>query len=72
MIINIISLNKEEESMAFSSKDSALEIKGDASVLLNTNLHPQYSLGRGRCCQATSLNRMYRLVNIMYGLFGTN
>lgn len=72
MIINIISLNKEEESIFFSSKDTALEIKGGASVSLNTKLHPQYSLGRGHCCQATSLNRKYRLVSVMYGLLGTN
>lgn len=36
MISNIISLNKEEESIFFSSKDTALEIKGGASVSLNT------------------------------------
>lgn len=72
MISNIISLNKEEESIFFSSKDTALEIKGGASVSLNTKLHPQYSLGRGHCCQATSLNRNYRLVSVMYGLLGTN
>lgn len=46
MIINV-SLNKEEESMDLSSKyESVLETKGGAGMLLNTNLHPESSVGR--------------------------
>lgn len=43
----------------FSKYDSALEVKGDAGVLLKTSMYPERSVDKGYCCQATSLNKSY-------------
>lgn len=56
----------------FSKYDSALEVSRDAGVLLKTIMHLERGVGKGYCCQATSLNKSYIKMSFMCGHFGTS